>query len=50
MMDLLRTDLAGATVIGIARRSGLDGYFDREINLRRTRGLARATVRERQDT
>jgi len=50
MMDLLRTDLAGATVIGIARRSGLDGHFDREINLRRSRGLAHATVRERQET
>jgi putative ATP-binding cassette transporter len=50
MMDFLRTDLAAVTVIGVARRSGLDAYFDREINLRRSRGLARATVRERQVT
>ena len=49
MMDFLRTDLAAVTAIGVARRSGLDGYFDREIDLRRSRGLARATVRERQD-
>jgi putative ATP-binding cassette transporter len=47
MMDLLRTDLAAVTVIGIARRSGLDEYFDREITLRRSEGPARATVRER---
>jgi putative ATP-binding cassette transporter len=46
MMEFLRTDLASVTVIGVARRSGLDGYFDREINLRRTHGLARATVRD----
>jgi hypothetical protein len=37
-------------VIGVARRSGLDDYFDREINLRRSHGLARATVREHKDT
>ena len=35
MMDFLRTDLAAVTVIGVARRSGLEQYFDREINLRR---------------
>ena len=45
MMDFLRTDLAAVTVIGVARRSDLDRYFDREINLRRSQGLARATVR-----
>jgi putative ATP-binding cassette transporter len=45
MMKFLRTDLASVTVIGVARRSGLDGYFDREINLRRTHGSAHATVR-----
>jgi putative ATP-binding cassette transporter len=50
MMDFLRTDLAAVTVVGVARRSGLDRYFDREINLRRSRGFARATVRERQVT
>jgi putative ATP-binding cassette transporter len=50
MMGFLRTDLGAVTVIGVARRSGLDEYFDREINLRRSRGLARATVRERQGT
>jgi putative ATP-binding cassette transporter len=50
MMDFLRTDLAAVTVIGVARRAGLDQYFDREINLRRSQGLARATVRERQGT
>ena len=48
MMDFLGADLAAVTVIGVARRSGLDGYFDREIILRRSRGLARATVRERE--
>ena len=48
MMDFLHTDLAAVTAIGVARRSGLDQYFDREINLRRSEGLARATVRERQ--
>ena len=48
MMDFLRTDLAAVTVIGVARRSGLEQYFDREINLRRCEGLAHATVRERQ--
>ena len=48
MMGFLRADLAAVTVIGVARRSGLDGYFDREIILRRSRGLARATVRERE--
>jgi putative ATP-binding cassette transporter len=45
MMSFLRTDLAAVTVIGVARRSGLDAYFDREINLRRSHGFARATVR-----
>jgi putative ATP-binding cassette transporter len=48
MMELLRTDLAAVTAIGVARRSGLDQYFDREITLRRSEGLAHATVRERQ--
>jgi putative ATP-binding cassette transporter len=48
MMELLRTDLASVTAIGVARRSGLDQYFDREITLRRSQGLAHATVRERQ--
>jgi putative ATP-binding cassette transporter len=48
MMDFLRSDLAGTTVIGVAHRSGLDRYFDREINLHRSEGPARATVRERQ--
>jgi putative ATP-binding cassette transporter len=48
MMDFLRNELAAVTVIGVARRSGLDQYFDREINLRRSEGLAHAAVRERQ--
>jgi ABC-type uncharacterized transport system fused permease/ATPase subunit len=47
MMDFLRTHLAAVTVIGLARRSGLDQYFDREITLRRGESLARASVRER---
>jgi putative ATP-binding cassette transporter len=47
MMDFLRSELAAVTVIGVAHRSGLDRYFDREINLRRSEGLARATVEER---
>jgi putative ATP-binding cassette transporter len=46
MLELLRTDLAPVTVIGVARRSGLDEYFEREINLRRRHGQARATVRD----
>jgi ABC-type uncharacterized transport system fused permease/ATPase subunit len=49
MMQFLRTDLAAVTVIGVARRSGLHGYFEREINLRRRHGLARATVLDRQN-
>jgi putative ATP-binding cassette transporter len=48
MMEFLHSDLSAVTVIGVARRSGLDAYFDREINLRRSHGLAQATVRERQ--
>jgi putative ATP-binding cassette transporter len=48
MMELLRTDLARVTVIGVARRSGLDEYFEREITLRRGHHLARATVRDLQ--
>jgi putative ATP-binding cassette transporter len=48
MMEFLRTDLARVTVIGVARRSGLDEYFEREITLRRSHGLARATVRDLQ--
>jgi putative ATP-binding cassette transporter len=44
MMEFLRTDLAPVTVIGVARRSGLDEYFEREINVRRRHGPARATV------
>jgi putative ATP-binding cassette transporter len=46
MMELLRTDLAPVTVIGVARRSGLDEYFEREINVCRRHGPARATVRD----
>jgi putative ATP-binding cassette transporter len=46
MMGFLRTDLAPVTVIGVARRSGLDEYFEREINVRRRHGPARATVRD----
>jgi putative ATP-binding cassette transporter len=46
MMEFLRTDLAPVTVIGVARRSGLDEYFEREINVRRRHGPARATVRD----
>jgi ABC-type uncharacterized transport system fused permease/ATPase subunit len=37
MMEFLRTDLAHVTVIGVARRSDLHAYFDREITLRITR-------------
>jgi ABC-type uncharacterized transport system fused permease/ATPase subunit len=48
MMGFLRTDLRAVTAIGVARRSGLDAYFDREINLRHSRGFACATVNERQ--
>jgi putative ATP-binding cassette transporter len=48
MMEFLRTDLAAVTVIGVARRTGLDQYFDREIRLRHRQGLAHATVREQQ--
>jgi putative ATP-binding cassette transporter len=48
MMDFLRADLAAVTVIGVARRSGLEHYFDREINLRRSEGPAHAIVQERQ--
>jgi len=44
MMELLRTDLASITVIGVSRRGGLDGYFEREIMLRRWHGLPHATV------
>jgi putative ATP-binding cassette transporter len=47
MMDFLRAELASVTVIGVARRSGLEQYFDREITLRRSEGLAHATVEER---
>jgi putative ATP-binding cassette transporter len=46
MMELLRTDLAPVTVIGVARRSGLDGYFEREIKVCRRHGPARAIVRD----
>ena len=42
MMEFLRTDFAAVTVIGVARRSGLDAYFERGINLRRRHGLAQA--------
>jgi putative ATP-binding cassette transporter len=48
MMEFLHSDLSAVTVIGVARRAGLDAYFDREIHLRRSHGLAQATVRERQ--
>jgi putative ATP-binding cassette transporter len=46
MMEFVRTDLAPVTVIGVARRSGLDEYFEREINVRRRHGPAHATVRD----
>jgi putative ATP-binding cassette transporter len=46
MMEFLRTDLASVTVIGVARRAGLDEHFEREINVRRRHGPARATVRD----
>jgi putative ATP-binding cassette transporter len=49
MMEFLRTDLAAVTVIGVARRPGLDRYFEREIDLGRKHGSARAVVREGQD-
>jgi putative ATP-binding cassette transporter len=48
MMGFLRSELAAVTVIGVARRSGLDQYFDREIDLRRSEGLAHAVVQEHQ--
>jgi vitamin B12/bleomycin/antimicrobial peptide transport system ATP-binding/permease protein len=48
MMEFLRADLASVTVIGVARRSGLEQYFDREITLRRSEGLAHATIEERE--
>jgi putative ATP-binding cassette transporter len=48
MMDFLRNELAAVTVVGVARRSGLDRYFDRGITLRRSEGPARAAVRDRQ--
>jgi vitamin B12/bleomycin/antimicrobial peptide transport system ATP-binding/permease protein len=49
MMELLKSDLAAVTVIGVARRSGLAKYFDREIILCRGTGITRAIVPERQD-
>jgi putative ATP-binding cassette transporter len=49
MMELLKSNLAAVTVIGVARRSGLAKYFDREIILRRELGSTRAIVHERQD-
>ena len=49
MMELLKSALAAVTVIGVARRSGLAKYFDREIILRRELGSIRAIVHERQD-
>jgi len=33
MLELLRTDLADATVISVAHRPGLEDFFDREIHL-----------------
>ncbi len=48
MMQFLRSDLMPVTVIGVARRSGLDAYFEGEITLRRGYGLTRATVRDLQ--
>jgi putative ATP-binding cassette transporter len=48
MLDFLHTDLAAVTAIGVARRSGLEQYFDREILLRRSEGSGHATVQERQ--
>lgn len=44
MMDFLHTDFAAVTVVGVARRPGLEQYFDREIKLRRSEGLAHAVV------
>ena len=49
MMELLKSDLEAVTVIGVARRSGLAKYFDREIILCRGTGITRAIVHERQD-
>jgi putative ATP-binding cassette transporter len=48
MLDFLHTELAAVTVIGVARRPGLEQHFDREILLRRSEGLAHAIVQERQ--
>ncbi len=46
MMEFLRTDLAAATVLCVAHRPGLEGYFDREIHLARVEG-GHATTRDR---
>jgi putative ATP-binding cassette transporter len=46
MMEFLRTDLAPVTVVGVARRAGLDDYFEREIKVCRRHGPARAIVRD----
>jgi putative ATP-binding cassette transporter len=48
MLDFLHADLAAVTVIGVARRPGLEQHFDREILLRRSEGLARAIVQDSQ--
>lgn len=46
MLEFLRSDLAGATVISVAHRPGLEEYFDREIHL--VRGEAgHATAQDR---
>jgi putative ATP-binding cassette transporter len=50
MMELLRSDLAAVTVVGVARRSGLNKYFEREITLSRGHALARATAHQGQNT
>jgi putative ATP-binding cassette transporter len=46
MLDLLRTDLAAATVISVAHRPGLEEYFDREIQLVRAEA-GHATAQDR---
>jgi putative ATP-binding cassette transporter len=47
MLELLRTDLAEATVLCVAHRPGLDEYFDREIRLVRLEEEGPATARHR---
>jgi putative ATP-binding cassette transporter len=45
-MEFLHTDFAAVTVVGVARRPGLEQYFDREIKVRRSEGPAHAIVQE----